>query len=88
LPHETPSAPDVQALVAVAGWQLWQGSFGFLAPGACTRPSTKQPATHDAAEQICPAPHAVPSGWALKLTVDVAGWQLWQPLPGSSAPAP
>src|SRR5262245_29025024 len=38
-PQPVPSGRGVHAVVEVAGWQVWQGSLGSLAPAATTAPA-------------------------------------------------
>ncbi len=87
-PQPVPLLTGDQALVFVAGWQLWQELVGFAVPPSRTWPPMKQPVKQFPEEHTRPAPQVVLAPvMGLQVAVEVAGWQLSQALDGLSVPA-
>ena len=76
LPHPIPSPTLLNADAVRAGWQLWQGLFGFAALGPKYTPPTPQPLAQEPEWQVSAVPHPFPSGMAVNAAVLVAVWQL------------
>ncbi len=85
-PQLVPSAPVVHDDVLAPGWHVWHAFAGFDVPLAYAIPAMKQPETQLALLQISPPPQVVPSASVVHDDVLVPGKQLWQALPGFTAP--